>query len=136
MNSVQLITRKGATCTELLSCLYNLTPTESRIFYELLRRGPSSLDQISTAINRDRTSTHRCLQKLVGAGLAYKETMGLAGGGYYHLYSAVEPSKVKQQSKLKVREICRSLEKLIRTFEEDVQKHLAASSVQGTSLVD
>jgi predicted transcriptional regulator len=129
MNSVQLITKKGASCTELLNCLYNLSPTESRLFYELLKRGPSSLDQISKVIGRDRTSAHRCLQRLLSAGLVYKESKGLAGGGYYHIYTAVEPSKIKKQSRLIVKEICGSLERLVRTFEEDIGRHVAASDL-------
>ncbi len=44
-------------------------------------------------------------------------------GGYYHVYSAMELSKVRDQAERKVREITAGLERMLRNFESDVKKH-------------
>ena len=128
MDSIQLLTRRGATCSDLLSCLYNLKPIDLEIFLEVARKGSASLDQVSESVHRDRSSVHRCLSKLVSAGLVHKQSRTLKSGGYYHVYSAVEPSKIKEQARQKVKEITAGLEDLINNFESDFTKHLRASS--------
>jgi predicted transcriptional regulator len=124
MDSIQLLSRKGATCSDLLSCLYNLKPIDLEVFLEVAKKDSATLDQVAESVQRDRSSTHRCLSKLVSAGLLHKKSITLKGGGYYHVYSVVEPSKIKEHAGQKVKEITESLEDLIDTFESDLAKHL------------
>ena len=42
------------------------------------------------------------------------------------MYSLVEPSKIKEQARQKVKEITEGLENLIDNFEPDLTKHLKA----------
>lgn len=126
MDSIQLLTRQGATCSDLLSCLYNLKTIDLEVFLEVARKDSATLDQVSESAQRDRSSTHRCLSKLVSAGLVHKQSRTLKGGGYYHVYSVVEPSKIKEQARQKVKEITEGLEDLIDNFESDLTKHLKA----------
>jgi predicted transcriptional regulator len=44
------------------------------------------------------------------------------------VYKAVEPSKIKEQARQKVKEITGGLEDLIDNFESDFTKHLKAKS--------
>lgn len=127
MDGIQLLTRKGATCSDLLSCLYGLKPTELTVFFEIARRGGNAtVDQISAAVDRDRTTTHRTLSKLLSTGLIYKQTRGLKDGGYYHVYSTVEVSRIKEHAELRVKDIADSLQKLIDNFEADFYRRLEA----------
>ncbi|HTY74015.1 MAG TPA: helix-turn-helix domain-containing protein [Candidatus Nanoarchaeia archaeon] len=131
MDNIQLLTRKEATCSDLLSCLYNLKPIDLEVFLEVAKKESVTLDQVAQVVHRDRSSTHRCLSKLLSAGLVNKQTKPLKGGGYFHVYSAVEPAKIKQQARQKVKDITEGLENLIESFESDLTKHLqsAPSSV-------
>ena len=124
MDSIQLLSRKGATCSDLLSCLYNLKPNDLEVFLEVAKKDSATLDQVAESVQRDRSSTHRCLSKLVSAGLLHKKSRTLKSGGYYHVYSVVEPSKIKEQAIQKVKEITDSLEDLIDNFESDLAKHI------------
>jgi predicted transcriptional regulator len=126
MDNIQLLTRKGATCSDLLSCLYNLKPIDLEVFLAVARKDCATLDQVSESVHRDRSSIHRCLSKLVSAGLVHKQSRTLKGGGYYHVYSVVDPSKIKEQARQKVRAITEGLEDLIDNFESDLTKHLKA----------
>jgi predicted transcriptional regulator len=52
--------------------------------------------------------------------------MTLKGGGYYHVYMAIEVARIKEQARQKVKEITAGLERLIDNFESDLCKHLEA----------
>ena len=127
MTSIQVLTRRGATCSDLLSCLYNLKPIDIEVFLEVARNDNATLTQIAELVHRDRSSTHRCLSKLVSAGLVHKQSKTLKGGGYYHVYSMVEASKIKEYAKQRVKEITESLESLIENFESDLTKQIGTN---------
>jgi predicted transcriptional regulator len=124
MDSIQLLTKKSASCTDLLSCLYNLKPTDLEVLLQVARNENATLDEIAKLVQRDRSSVHRCLSKLVSANLVTKQSKSLKVGGYYHAYAMVEPIKIKKDARERVKEITESLEALIDSFESDLKKHL------------
>ncbi len=124
MDSLQSLTKKGATCSDLLSCLYNLKPTDLEVLLTVAKNEDATLDQIAEKVKRDRSSVHRILSKLLSANLITRQTQTIKGGGYYHTYSMVEPEKIKKYAKERVKEITDSLELLIDRFELDLNKHL------------
>ena len=107
MDNIQLLTRKNATCQDLLTCLYNLKPIDTEIFFQVATNKDATVDT---------SSVHRCLSKLVSASLVHKQTKTIKGGGYFHIYIATEPEKIKQDARQKVKEITESLERLIDNF--------------------
>ena len=124
--SLQLLTRKNASCNELLCAVYNLNPVELEVFYQLAGGASAGLDEIALKVKRDRTTIYRSLQKLVSIQLCYKETKALKEGGYYHLYSATELARVKEQAEQRVKAITTSLGIMLHNFESDVRKHCCA----------
>jgi len=128
MDSIQLLTKKSASCADLLSCLYNLKPTDLEVLLEVTRNENATLDEIAKLVQRDRSSVHRCLSKLVSANLVTKQTKTLKNGGYYHAYSMVELATIKRHAKERVKEITESLEALINNFESDLKKHLESNN--------
>lgn len=124
MDSIQFLTRKEATCQDFLSCIYNLKPIDLEIFLQVAKKQWLTLDQIAESVQRDRSSTHRILAKLQSAGLIHKQSCGLKGGGYYHIYAAANPEKIKENAKQRVKEITDSLQNLIENFDTDLKKHL------------
>jgi predicted transcriptional regulator len=95
---------------------------EMDVLFEVARRDQSTLDEISGAVKRDRSTVHRCLSKLVSLGLVYKRVKSLKDGGYYHIYMVVEESKIREAASLKVKEITQSLEKLVDNFITDFRR--------------
>jgi predicted transcriptional regulator len=124
MDSIQLLAKKTATCQDLLICLYNLKPIDLEILIATAKNPQATLDQIANTVQRDRSSVHRCLSKLLSANLVIKESKTLKGGGYYHAYSMVEPEKIKEQTKIRVKEVTDSLNSLLDSFEDNLKKHL------------
>ena len=125
MESINLLTKKGATCTDLLTCLYNLKPADLEALQTVAKNPNATLDQIATKTQKDRSTTHRTLSKLVSTNLVTKQTKTLKSGGYYHTYSMLEPMLIKKHARERVKEITESLNSLIYNFDSDMEKHLA-----------
>ena len=124
MESINLLTRKGASCTDLLTCLYNLKPSDLDVLFALAKNENSTLDQIANIVQKDRSSVHRCLSKLVSINLVSRQTKSLKGGGYYHTYAMLDLATIKKHALERVKEITQSLRALVDSFELDLQKHL------------
>jgi len=124
MESMNQLTKKGASCTDLLTCLYNLKPSDLEVLLALARNGTATLDQIAKVLQKDRTSVHRCLSKLVSINLVSKQSKSLKSGGYYHTYAMMDPALIKKHATERVNEITESLQALIDSFESDFKKHL------------
>jgi predicted transcriptional regulator len=124
MESINLLTRKGASCTDLLTCLYNLKPSDLEVLLALAKNENSTLDQIAKFVQKDRSSVHRSLSKLVSINLASRQTKSLKGGGYYHSYAMLDSATIKKHALERVKEITESFKALVDSFELDLQKYL------------
>ena len=124
MENINLLTRKGSSCTDLLTCLYNLKPSDLEVLLTLAKNENATLDQIAKIVQKDRSSVHRCLSKLVSINLVNRQSKSLKGGGYYHTYAMLDPATIKKHALERVKEITESLEALVDSFELDLQKHL------------
>ena len=120
MSDINLLKKEGSSCTELLECFYDLSANECEAFYKVAAKGEITLDELSSMIGRDRSTTHRLLQKLVGLGLCYKEKKSLERGGYIHVYRAPSVSRVKEQLEKRIAEYMDDLKSLSSRIENDL----------------
>ena len=95
----QKILSGQATCRDIVKCLYGLSDFEIAIYRKLVAKGPLRADDLAPVMKKDRSTVYRALQRLVGAGLAFREMKNIDRGGYYHLYTAVSPSRLRQKLK-------------------------------------
>jgi predicted transcriptional regulator len=130
----------GATVKDLFIQLYDLSTPELEILFMLIRRQDAAsgddydyyeqqsmtLEQISKAMDRDKSTTFRSLQKLVTIGLVVKETRTIKDGGYFHVYSAVDRDTFKKETERKVKELQKSLDRLLKKFESDMQEAISS----------
>jgi predicted transcriptional regulator len=126
---VNTLTRMNATVKDLFIQLYDLSPLDLEILFMLISKKndePMTLDQISKEADRDRSTTFRSLQKLVGLGLCIKETKTIKGGGYYHVYSVVDMETFKKETERRVRDLQKGLERLLKKFESDMQQAISS----------
>lgn len=93
----QKILSGQATCRDIVKCLYGLTDFELTIYKKLVKQGALKADDLAPVLKKDRSTVYRALQKLVSTGLAYRETKTIDRGGYYHVYTAVAPSQLKEK---------------------------------------
>jgi predicted transcriptional regulator len=127
---VNTLTRMNATVKDLFIQLYDLSPLDLEILFMLISKKkndePMTLDQISKEADRDRSTTFRSLQKLVTLGLCIKETKTIKEGGYYHVYSVVDMKTFKMETERRVRDLQKSLERLLKKFESDMEQAISS----------
>lgn len=119
----------NATVKDLFIQLYDLSPLDLDILFMLISKkneGPMTLEEVSKMTDRDRSTTFRSLQKLVTLGLCIKETKTIKEGGYYHVYSVVDMETFKIETERRVRDLQRSLDRLLKKFENDMQKAISS----------
>jgi predicted transcriptional regulator len=128
--SVNSLTRMNATVKDLFIQLYDLSPLDLDILFMLISKKNEektmTLDQVSKEADRDRSTTFRSLQKLVTLGLLIKETKTIKEGGYYHVYSAVDIETFKKETERKVKDLQKSLDRLLKKFESDMQEAISS----------
>ena len=126
---INTLTRLNATVKDLFIQLYDLSPLDLEILFMLISKKndePMTLDQISKEADRDRSTTFRSLQKLVGLGLCIKETKTIKEGGYFHVYSVVDMKTFKMETERRVRDLQKGLERLLKKFESDMQQAISS----------
>ena len=119
----------NATVKDLFIQLYDLSPLDLDILFMLISKKneePMTLDEVSKVTDRDRSTTFSSLQKLVTLGLCIKETKTIKEGGYYHVYSIVDMETFKIETERRVRDLQRSLDRLLKKFENDMQKAISS----------
>jgi predicted transcriptional regulator len=127
--SVNTLTRMNATVKDLFIQLYDLSPLDLDILFMLISKKdhePMTIDDVSKEADRDRSTTFRSLQKLVSLGLCVKETKTIKDGGYFHVYSVVDMETFKKETERKVKDLQKSLDRLLKKFEGEMQTAISS----------
>jgi predicted transcriptional regulator len=121
------LTRINSTVKELFIYLYDLSPSELDLLFIMIKEAkPLTLEELSNKADRDKSTVFRSVQKLVSAGICIKETRTIKEGGYYHIYSAVDMETFKAETEIRVRDLQKSLDRLMKKFETDMQKAISS----------
>lgn len=125
--SIATLTRVNSTVKDLFVYLYNLSTLETDLILLLMlnSKNPMTLEQVSNQLNRDKSTVFRSLQKLVSLGIVTKETRTIKEGGYYHIYNVIDTESFKIETEKRVRELERGVHRILKKFEEDLEKMMA-----------
>lgn len=123
MKFINLFMDTDCTCKNLLECLYNLSASDLDILVTLLRsKEPLTLEIISKQLGKDKGTIFRSLQKLVSIGFCIKGSRNLRSGGQYHIYRAASIDIIEKATEHRLKEIQKSLSRLIKRFKDDIQQ--------------
>lgn len=122
------VTRINSTTKDLLTNIFDLSPLEVEILLFLIANNDRNLtlEELAKETNRDKSTAFRSLQKLVNLGICIKEAKTMKGGGYYHTYNAIDMKSFKLLTERKVREIQESFDRLLKRFEQDLDKQVSS----------
>ncbi|ELZ82186.1 MULTISPECIES: helix-turn-helix domain-containing protein [Haloferax] len=82
-------------CEGLLECLHGLKQLDRRCFEVLVEtEDPMTVDEVAEAVERERSTAYRAIQRLLQSGLIQKEQVNYEHGGYYHVYRPTDPNEV------------------------------------------
>ena len=73
----------------IFECVFAVQPHETRTYRRLLELQGSTVAELATDLERDRSNVNRSLATLCETGLVNRERRLLDGGGYVYQYFAV-----------------------------------------------
>jgi len=73
---------------EVMRCVFGIQRHEVRTYLTVLERPGSTVEELATELDRDRSNVNRSLSTLRDKGLAKRERRLLDGGGHVYQYSA------------------------------------------------
>ncbi|RLI90782.1 MAG: TrmB family transcriptional regulator, partial [Candidatus Altiarchaeales archaeon] len=89
---------------ELAKCALGLQDVELQAYIALLRRGRMTVKELTKVLGKSRPTVQRAVKNLVNRGLAVRKEGIISRGGYYYIYEAAPPEKVKMMIKAKLDE--------------------------------
>ena len=90
-------------CEGLLECLYELNDLD-RECYRVLSNAedPYTIDRLAEAVDRERSTAYRSVQRLLDVGLVQQHQENYDQGGYYHVYTPADPDEVADDMQQKL----------------------------------
>ncbi len=79
----------------VLSCVFGIEDHETRTYLVLLDYPGSTIEELASVLERDRSTVNRSLSTLVDRGLATRDRRLLDGGGYIYQYTAIALPEAK-----------------------------------------
>ncbi len=105
-------------CKNLLECFFGLNSEDLKV-YEAILKGLERIEELSKALGKKENTVYRSIQRLLLAGLIYKEKRTLSAGGYYFVYKAVPKELVAREIESIMNIFCEKVRLFLRDFLAD-----------------
>ena len=111
--------RSDMRCEDLLACFHGLKPLDRECYRTFVAaEEPLTVDDVADAIDRERSTAYRSVQRLLQTGFLRKEQINYDTGGYYHVYIPTDPTAVVDEMQRLLNDWYAQTGQLIREFEE------------------
>ena len=85
-------------CEGLMECIHGLKQLDRECFAALVEvEEPLTVDEIADAVDRERSTAYRSVQRLLQSGFIQKEQVNYEQGGYYHVYRPNDPDEIADE---------------------------------------
>jgi predicted transcriptional regulator len=120
-------------CEGLLECFHGLKELDKKCFRTLVEaEEPLTVDEIADAVERERSTAYRAVQRLLQTGFIEKNQINYDQGGYYHVYSPTDPSQIADDMQRMLNDWYAKMGQLIQEFEDKYeQSEASAPTVEG-----
>ena len=106
-------------CESLLECFHGLTQLDREVFRTVVEsEEPLTVDAIGEAVDRERSTAYRSVQRLMEADLLQKEQVNYDDGGYYHVYRETDPDEIVADMQRLLNDWYAQMGQLIHEFEK------------------
>ncbi|NHN43341.1 TrmB family transcriptional regulator [Halorubellus sp. JP-L1] len=85
-----LLEQPDPTFESVLSCVFGIQDHEVRTYVALLETPGSTVEELASEMDRDRSNVNRSLSTLLDSGLADRNRRLLDAGGYVYQYTATD----------------------------------------------
>ena len=115
-------------CEGLLECFHGLKELDKECFRALVEaEEPLTVDEIGDAVDRERSTAYRAVQRLLQTGFIEKDQINYDQGGYYHVYSPADPSKIADDMQRLLNDWYAKMGQLIQEFEDKYEQSEASA---------
>ncbi|MDS0301060.1 BlaI/MecI/CopY family transcriptional regulator [Halogeometricum sp. S1BR25-6] len=119
-------------CEGLLECFHGLKQLDKECFRAVVDASePLTVDEIADTVDRERSTAYRAVQRLLQVGFIQKEQINYEQGGYYHVYSPTDPSKIADNMQRMLNDWYAKMGQLIQEFEDKYDQTQATSPAEG-----
>ncbi|ACV49475.1 transcriptional regulator, TrmB (plasmid) [Halomicrobium mukohataei DSM 12286] len=120
-------------CEGLLECFHGLKQLDREVFQALVDTEDAlTVDEIADAVDRERSTAYRAVQRLLQAGFIQKEQVNYDQGGYYHVYRPTDPANIADDMQRLLNDWYAKMGQLIQEFETKYEdRDATAPSVEG-----
>ncbi|EMA09884.1 hypothetical protein C437_05275 [Haloarcula vallismortis ATCC 29715] len=125
--------RQDMQCEGLLECFHGLKELDKECFRALVEADePLTVDELAEAVDRERSTAYRAVQRLLQTGFIEKDQINYDQGGYYHVYSPTDPSQIADEMQRMLNDWYAKMGQLIQEFENKYeQAESSAPTVEG-----
>ncbi|MBX0297607.1 helix-turn-helix domain-containing protein [Haloarcula nitratireducens] len=110
--------RQDMECEGLLECFHGLKELDKTCYRALVEvEEPLTVDEIADAVDRERSTAYRAVQRLLQTGFIEKDQINYDQGGYYHVYSPTDSSKIAADMQRLLNDWYAKMGQLIQEFE-------------------
>jgi predicted transcriptional regulator len=106
-------------CEGLLECIHGLKQLDRDCFAALVEaEEPLTVDEVAAAVDRERSTAYRAIQRLLQTGFVQKGQVNYDQGGYYHVYHPADPGEVADDMQRMLNEWYAKMGQLIQEFRD------------------
>ncbi len=111
--------RMDMECEGLLECIHGLKELDKECFRVLVESDRSlTIDEVAEAVDRERSTAYRSIQRLLESGFVEKEQINYDQGGYYHVYEPIEPAEIATDMERMLDDWYAKMGRLIQEFQD------------------
>lgn len=107
-------------CTDIARCVLGLKNLDLETYRQLVLHGSKTAEELGELLDRERSTAYRALQNLMSCGLVYRETKTIQGGGYYYVYIALDPCKLKDMIQNNINNWYNKMNAMIENIETEI----------------
>jgi predicted transcriptional regulator len=116
MKSLSCLSDRDAGFTDLVGCLFSLNDLELEILDTLDKGSTLSLDDLSEAVKRNRTTAFRSLDKLISIGFVQKIMVPLPSGGRVASFRRSGNQEIRRLIYERKVSICENFDRIIESL--------------------
>jgi predicted transcriptional regulator len=106
-------------CEGLLECIHGLKQLDKDCYRVLVDSDdPLTIDEVAEAVDRERSTAYRSIQRLLQTGFIQKEQVNYEQGGYYHVYYPADPANIARDMQRMLNDWYAKMSQLIQEFED------------------
>ncbi|HUS99053.1 MAG TPA: hypothetical protein VMY59_01885 [Candidatus Thermoplasmatota archaeon] len=106
------------TCLDLIRCMFNLKETEIRVLRSIDTKGKTVV-QLSKTLQKDRSTIHRSLEKLLACNLCYKQRKSGKKRGFLDYYFSVPEYEILTKAEKNLDSCYTKMKQILQEIKKD-----------------